>query len=53
MALIVYRFGILPRPIAVFLVSVVAWYCLYPKRFDARVQKYTKKQMRESSFTKM
>lgn len=46
------QFGFAVLPTTVFLLGAVGWFLLSPKLFDARVKRYAKQQMRESSYAK-
>ncbi|MCC9640980.1 YcxB family protein [Rhodopirellula sp. JC740] len=47
------QFGLTVPSTAVFLIGFVGWIWIAPKRFDARVRRYTEQQMRESSYEKL
>ena len=47
-----WRHGFSPVFPCVFGVFGVAWWFLYPRRFDARIRSHAKKQMAESSYSK-
>ncbi len=54
--LLMLLFGsvVLALPIAaIYLIGVVAWFLITPKLFDARVRRYAKLQMKESSYKKL
>lgn len=51
--LFIYKFGFSPIPVAIFLVTAIGWYVLYPWRFDMQVRRYAKKQMQESGFANL
>jgi len=51
--LFIYKFGFSPIPVAIFSVTAIGWYVLYPWRFDMRVRRYAKKQMQESGFANL
>ena len=49
----IYKFGFSLLATALFLGAMIAWYTLYPRRFDSRVRKHLKKQMQESGYANM
>lgn len=52
MVVFLVQFGFSIAPTIVFIVAIVLWYFVSPLRFDARIRRYAKQQMRESSFAK-
>ncbi|MFG0255310.1 MAG: YcxB family protein [Rhodopirellula sp. JB053] len=47
------QYGLTAPSTAVFLLGIVGWIWIAPKRFDARVRRYAEQQMGESSYDKL